>query len=234
MKDFSKLTNEEVYNLTSSEISLYKKLALAQEGVKFPVEPKKPVTEKVEPDVMVYTIDGISDKWGGLCFESIEDARDFALFLKKAKGICYQRNDGSYDYSTTYLQKGLPLDWYGKEPSLNISSEIVFSKEKFENTKNSIKEYNKAIEVYNKELEKYKKSLADANEVTNFIDEKVEAVVEDFNRKNRLTRLFVYDYLPVAENNESIAMEFLDKAYTVSEDDKKYILEHKDDKSIRS
>lgn len=234
MKDFLKLTNEEVYNLTPADVSLYKKLALAQAGVKFPVEPKKPETEKVEPDVMVYTIDGISDKWGGLCFESIEDARDFALLLKKAKGICYQRNDGSYDYSTKYLQKGLPLDWHGKEPSMNISSETIFSKEKFESAKNRIKEYNKAMESYNKELEKYKKSLAEANEVTNFIDEKVEAVVEDFNRKIRLTRLFVYDYLPVAENNESIAMNFLEKAYTVSEDDKKYILDHKDDKTIRS
>lgn len=234
MKDFLKLTNEEVYNLTPADVSLYKKLALAQAGVKFPVKPKKPETEKVEPDVMVYTIDGISDKWGGLCFEGIEDARDFALFLKKAKGICYQRNDGSYDYSTKYLQKGLPLDWHSKEPSLNISSETIFSKEKFENAKNRIKEYNKAMESYNKELEKYKKSLAEANEVTNFIDEKVEAVVEDFNRKIRLTRLFVYDYLPVAENNESIAMNFLEKAYSVSDDDKNYILEHKDDKTIRS
>lgn len=234
MKDFSTLTNEEVYNLTSSDISLYKKLALAQEGVRFPVEPKRPENEKVEPDVMVYTIDGISEKWNGLCFESIEDARDFVILIKKSKGICYKRNDISFDHSTTYLQRGLPLDWNGKEPSLNISSEIVFSKEKFENAKNSIKEYNKAIEGYNKELQKYEKALDEANKVTNFIDEKVEEVVKDFNRKNRLTRLFVYDYLPVAENNESIAMKFLDKAYTVSEDDKKYILEHKDDKSIRS
>ena len=234
MKEFSKLTNEEVYNLTPSDIDLYKKLALAQEGVKFPVEPKKPETEKVEPDVMVYTIDGISEKWGGLCFEGIEDARDFVLFLKKAKGICYQRNDGSFDHSTKYLQTGLPLDWHGKEPSLNISSETIFSKEKFESEKSRIKGFNKAMESYNQALEKYKKALAEANEVTNFIDEKVEAVVEDFNRKIRLTRLFVYDYLPVAENNESIAMNFLEKAYNVSEDDKKYILEHKDDKTIRS
>lgn len=234
MKEFSKLTNEEVYNLTPSDIDLYKKLALAQEGVKFPVEPKKPETEKVEPDVMVYTIDGISEKWGGLCFEDIEDARDFALFLKKAKGICYQRNDGSFDYSTKYLQTGLPLDWHAKEPSLNISSETIFSKEKFQSEKNRIKGFNKAMESYNQALEIYKKALDEANEVTNFIDEKVEAVVEDFNRKIRLTRLFVYDYLPVAENNESIAMNFLEKAYNVSEDDKKYILEHKDDKTIRS
>lgn len=234
MKEFSKLTNEEIYNLTSSDIDLYKKLALAQDGVKFPVEPKKPENEKVEPDMTVYTIDGISDKWGGLCFEGIEDARDFVVLLKKAKGICYKTNDGSFSYSINYLQRGLPLDWQGKKPSLNISSELIFSKEKFESEKNRIKGFNKAMESYNQELEKYKKALAEANEVTNFIDEKVEEVVEDFNRKSRLTRLFVYDYLPVAENNESIAMKFLEKAYNVSEDDKKYILEHKDDKTIRS
>ena len=234
MKDFKELTNEEIYNLTPADIDLYKKLALAQAGVKFPVEPMKPENEKVEPDLIVFTIDGISEKWNGLCFESIEDARDFALFLKKAKGICYQRNDGSFDYSTKYLQTGLPLDWHGKEPSLNISSETIFSKEKFESEKNRIKGYNKAMESYNKALDKYKKALDEANKVTNFIDEKVEEVVDDFNHKIHLTRLFVYDYMPVAENNESIAMAFLEKAYSVSEDDKKYILDHKDDKTIRS
>ena len=234
MKDFKELTNEEIYNLTPADIDLYKKLALAQAGVKFPVEPMKPENEKVEPDLIVFTIDGISEKWNGLCFESIEDARDFALFLKNAKGICYQRNDGSFDYSTKYLQTGLPLDWHGKEPSLNISSETIFSKEKFESEKNRIKGFNKAMESYNQALEKYKKALDEANKVTNFIDEKVEEVVEDFNHKIHLTRLFVYDYMPVAENNESIAMAFLEKAYSVSEDDKKYILDHKDDKTIRS
>lgn len=234
MKEFSKLTNEEVYNLTPADISLYKKLAMAQAGVKFPVEPVKPENEKVEPDLMVFTIDGLSEKWNGLCFENIEDARDFVMLIKKAKGICYKSNKNSFDYSTSFLQKGLPLDWNDKEPSLNISSETIFSKEKFESEKNRIKGYNKAMESYNKALDKYKKALDEANKVTNFIDEKVEEVVDDFNHKIHLTRLFVYDYLPVAENNESIAMAFLEKAYSVSEDDKKYILDHKDDKTIRS
>ena len=233
MKEFSKLTNEEVYNLTPSDIDLYKKLALAQEGVKFPVEPVKPKDEKVEPDLMVFTIDGLSEKWNGLCFENIEDARDFVVLIKKAKGICYKKSE-SYIYSASFLQKGLPLDWQDKKPSLNISSETIFSKEKFESEKNRIKGFNKAMESYNQALEKYKKALDEANKVTNFIDEKVEEVVEDFNHKIHLTRLFVYDYLPVAENNESIAMNFLEKAYNISEGDKKYILEHKDDKTIRS
>ena len=232
MKDFSKLTNEEVYNLTPAEISLYKKLALAQEGVIFPVEPKKPESEKIEPDVRVFTIDGVSDKWDGLCFEKIEDANDFVLLLKKAKGICHQRNDNSFDYSIKYLEKGLPLDWQGKEPSLNISSKEIFSKEKYCNEQNRIKGYNSAVKSYDQTLKKYQENLAEANKVTNFIDEKVEKVVKDFNHKIHLTRLFVFDYLPIAENNEDIAMKFLEKAYTLSADDKKYILGHKDDKTI--
>ena len=234
MKDFTKLTNEEIYNLTPSDIDLYKKLALAQAGVKFPVEPMKPENEKVEPDLIVFTIDGLSDNWNGLCFESIEDARDFVMLIKKAKGICYKSNKNSLDYSTYFLQKGLPLNWNDKEPSLNISSETIFSKEKFESEKYRIKGYKTAMESYNQALAKYKKALDEANKVTDFIDKKVEEVVEDFNRKIHLTRLFVYDYMPVAENNESIAMAFLEKAYSISEDDEKYILDHKDDKTIRS
>ena len=232
MKDFNKLTNEEVYNLTDADINLYKKLALAENGVKFPVRPERPNSEKIDPDLTIFTIDGLTDRWHGLCFRKVEDARTFVdLLIKSASGICYKSSTYGQD---CYLKKGLPATYDGKRPSLNICSEKIYSEEVYSRAKKGIEKFNAEKNAYDKAFAEYEKELAKANEVTAFIDDKVTFVNEDYNRKIRLTRLFVNDYLPVAENNEEMAMKFLKKAYEVSEDDEKYILSHKEDKNFKS
>lgn len=232
MKDFNKLTNEEVYNLTEADINLYKKLALAENGVKFPVRPERPNSEKIDPDLTIFTIDGLTDRWHGLCFRKMEDARAFVdLLLKSASGICYKSSTYGQD---CYLKIGLPATFDGKQPSLNICSEKIYSEEVYSRAKKGIEKFNAEKNAYDKAFAEYEKELAKANEVTAFIDDKVTFVNEDYNRKIRLTRLFVNDYLPVAENNEEMAMKFLKKAYEVSEDDEKYILSHKEDKNFKS
>ena len=227
MKDFNKLTNEEVYNLTEADINLYKKLALAENGVKFPVCPECPNSEKIDPDLTIFTIDGLTDRWHGLCFRKVEDARTFVdLLLKSASGICYKSSTYGQD---CYLKKGLPATYDGKQPSLNICSEKIYSEEVYSKAKKGIEKFNAEKNAYDKAFAEYEKELAKANEVTAFIDDKVTFVNEDYNRKIHLTRLFVNDYLPIAENNEEMAMKFLKKAYDVSEDDEKYILSHKNE-----
>lgn len=227
MKEFSELTNEEVSNLTPSDIEVYKKLAMARAGVKFPVKPEEPKLDNVEPDLRVYTIDGISDRWYGLCFEKIEDARDFVSLLIKAKGISYKRLE-SYN-TAPYLCKGLPLDWQDKAPSLSICSEMVYSKEHYEGSKKSIEKRKKLLAEYDRKKTAYIELLSKANAVTAEIDQRIKDVTEDLNHKKSLTIKFVNDYLPISENQTDIAMKFLEKAYNVSESDKKYIIEHKDD-----
>lgn len=227
MKDFNKLTNEEVYNLTDADINLYKKLALAENGVKFPVCPECPNSEKINPDLTIFTIDGLTDRWHGLCFREVEDARSFVdLLIKSAPGICYKSSTYGQD---CYLKEGLPATYDGKQPSLNICSEKIYSEEVYSRAKKGIEKFNAEKNAYDKAFAEYEKELYKANEVTAFIDEKVTFVNEDYNRKIHLTRLFVNDYLPIAENNEEMAMKFLKKAYEVSEDDEKYILSHKNE-----
>lgn len=232
MKDFNKLTNEEVYNLTEADINLYKKLALAENGVKFPVRPERPNSEKIDPDLTIFTIDCLTDRWHGLCFRKMEDARTFVdLLIKSAPGLYYKSSTYGQD---CYLKEGLPSTFDGKQPSLNICSEKIYSEEVYSRAKKGIEKFNAEKNAYDKAFAEYKEELAKANEVTAFIDDKVTFVNEDYNRKIRLTRLFVNDYLPVAENNEEMAMKFLKKAYEVSEDDEKYILSHKEDKNFKS
>lgn len=234
MKDFKELTNQEVYDLTSEQIEFYKKLVLAENGVKFPIEPIKPELEEEKGDITVYTLDGLSEKWNGLCFESMDDAISFADFVRNAKGIGFKSNNSNIDYSTFFFEHGLPKDWQGKDLTLMVCAETIFSKEKFDEVANSVKAYKKAMEKYKSDRDTYNKTCERAKVLTSFIDERVFEVREDINNKKKLTYLFVNEYLPLAEGNDEIAIKFLEKAYSVSDDDKKYILEHKDDNTIRS
>lgn len=229
MKDFKELTNQEVYDLTSEEIEIYKKLVLAENGVKFPVEPIKPELEEEKGDITVYTIDGLSEKWNGLCFESMGDAVSFADFVRNAKGIGFKSNNSKIDYNTFFFEHGLPKDWKGKDLTLLVGAETIFSKEKFNEVANNVKAYKKAMEKYKSDREAYDKTCERAKVLTSFIDERVFEVREDIDNKKKLTRLFVNDYLPLAEGDNDIAIKFLDKAYNITDDDKEYILNHKDD-----
>lgn len=228
MKEFSLLTNEEIYDLTPEAIDTYKKLVLAENGVKFPENPIKPQECSEKPDKMVYTIDGLSDKWNGLCFETIEDARDFVAFIIKAKGIGFKTSKYDVDSSTYYFETGLPRDWNGNIPSLNIGSESVFSKEKYKEVENGIKKYRTEKAAYECALKEFEKAIQKAKELTESIDKKISEVREDINHKEYLTHKLKSDYLPLAEGNVDIAIKFLDKAYSLTESDKDYILSHID------
>ncbi len=227
MKEFKKLTNEEVYNLTHEEIENYKKLALAENGIKFPVKPVAPAPHNIEPDTTIYVIDGVSDRWNGVCFKKFEDAENFAKMIKDFTGICHITRGASLDITDQHLEEGLPLNWNGSKPTLDIRTEKVFSKELYETTHEAIKEYNKQLSEYNIKMKQYDELMVEVYKTCDFIGERIESVRDDFYRKNNLTRLFI-DYLPISDGNEEIAMKFFCKAYEVSEEDKAYILANKD------
>ena len=72
MKDFDKLTNEEIRLLTDEQIAIYKKLKWAENGIKFPVKPNEPeCVEEDKPDLTAYYISELGDN---VLFLSLEEA----------------------------------------------------------------------------------------------------------------------------------------------------------------
>ena len=73
MKDFDKLTNEEIRLLTDEQIAIYKKLKWAENGIKFPVKPNEPeCVEEDKPDLTAYYISELGDN---VLFLSLEEAK---------------------------------------------------------------------------------------------------------------------------------------------------------------
>lgn len=222
MKEFEKLTDQEIYNLSNEEIKNYKRLVLAENGVKFPKQPIAPQEVDEKPDIMVYTIDGLSDKWNNLCFFTIEAAREFVSIIMQLKNIGTLKTSNA-DYKTHFFDEGLPKDWQNNQPTLNIQANPAFSLELYRKIEKKVKAYNAEKEKYLKEKDEYMKAINKAKEFTSSIDEKIDEVRKDIDHKESLYYKLKEDYLPLAENDYEIALRFLDKAYNLSDSDKEYI-----------
>lgn len=220
MKDFNKLTNEEIYNLTEEQILVYKKLLWAENGIKFPVKPNEPEAVEVEqPDLTIYRIRELGDS---ICFISIEEAKKMIDFISSLKTYGHTDYESKVGYNILFVKPGFE-NHYGKDP-LGIVSEQVYSKELFNSMATNLQTIRRMKEQYEKDRSEYDKALSAATELTVDIDDKILSVRELFRKRFFLLQKFRDDYLPLADNNEEVAIRFLCKAYTVSEDDKNYIL----------
>ncbi len=220
MKDFDKLTNEEINNLTKEQILVYKKLLWAENGIQFPVKPNEPEKVEVEqPDLTIYKIRELGEN---ICFTSLEEAKKMVDTLSSLKTYGHKSYESKVGYDTYFFKPGF-MDHYGRDP-LGIESSQVYSKELFYSMATNLQTTKRLKEQYEKDLKEYNDVLSKATELVVDMDDKILSVREMFSRRNFLISKFRYDYLPLAENNEEVAIRFLCKAYTVSEDDKNYIL----------
>lgn len=82
---------------------------------------------------------------------------------------------------------------------------------------------NKQVE---KDMKAYEDAYAATSDITLEIRSRVTEVREKYERLGRLTHSFANDYYPLSDNNEEMAMKFMSKAFTLTDDEEKYILEH--------
>lgn len=224
MKDWDKLTYEELNDLSDEQIEVYKKLLYAQNGIRFPEEPKEIDTVNIPKNKTVYLIEHLGTSYSGISFGSLEEAKKVVDVLKTCKSL------GHIEHKTDkYFELGTPKDYYGKPVDFNITTEEVYSKEKYLEVQQTLNTYKKLREQYIKDKEEYNEICSKAIEVTQkFIDKLEEARELICHRKNLSDRYYL-DYLPLTDGNSKIAMNFLKKAYTVSEEDEAYINKHKED-----
>lgn len=179
MKDFEKLTDEEIYNLTEEQILVYKKLLWAENGIQFPVKPNEPEAVEVEqPDLTIYRIREPGDS---ICFLSIEEAKKMVDLISSLKTYGHTGYDSKVCYSTLFVNPGF-ANHYGKDP-LGIVSEQVYSKELFNSMATNLQTIRRMKEQYEKDLSEYDKLLSTATELTADMDDKILSVRELFRKK---------------------------------------------------
>lgn len=199
MKKYKELTTEEMANLTDEQIEQYEKLICAQEGIKML---EKPVEPKLDIDktknLEVYKVTG----FGSIFFTSLDEAKEVADCLKRQKTIGNIR----YYSSSAYFEPGPMKDYSDSATTISISSEMVY-------TKDRAIQIETAIEAKEAAIKEFKDLYEEACHIMQY--------------RQVLTRIFYRDFLPIAEGNEQIAMDFLKKAYTVNGGDEAYVKSHK-------
>ena len=221
MKKYNELTTEEMANLTDEQIEQYEKLICAQEGIKMldsPVEPTSNVDET--KNLEIFKVNGFG---GYLYFGSMDEANTVMNLLKSLSTIGTTR----YLADRKYFELGPEKDYNNRPVDISISSEMVYTRERAVAIEDSLKDYREAKKKYDKDSREYD----EANEAKEAAVKEFRSLYEEachiMHYRNTLTRIFYRDYLPIAEGNEQIAMDFLKKAYTVNEGDEAYVKSHK-------
>jgi len=223
MKKINELTELEVYALTDEQIETMVKLAKAEAGVKFIPNPRQPdYLKEEEKDLVVYGCEIFEDR---LVFKSIEELNEVLALIRKSitKG-CLQYDWNKLGNEYKWFESGLKKKYSYSGDPLEVSSSSCFSVETYTKTSDVARHNKKLKESYEKELEEYEASLQDCKGIEDEIKDRVQEVKDKFWSLQNLARKFRYDYLPIAENNETVAMGFLDKAYSLTDEQKDYVI----------
>lgn len=221
VKDWQKLSEEELANLSEKEVEFYKKLLYAQEGIEFPEKPKEIDSINVQPDKIVYVVSFLN----GICFEELGEAKAVIETLKKCKTLGHiNRKDWSNE---TYFELGTPVDYYGNHENINVTTKNCYSKESYLKSEETLNIYDRLRKKYEQDKNNYEEVLKKAIEITEDFTNKLEDARENIARRKKLSIKYYLEYLPLADNNEEIAMGFMKKAYTISKEDEEYIKTYK-------
>ena len=223
MKKINEMTEQEILALSEQDIQNMIKFRMMEEGIKVIDKPKKPELFEIEPaDQKVYTIPVLD----GYAFTDFAEAQKVADALREAKSfrkVDYDWNKLGSNFK--YLEKKDKYT-YNNEGDFSISEISVYSSKLYANIVDFAAK-NKAMEKQvEKEIAEYDNAYAAASDITLKIRSRISEVREKHERLERLMHSFANDYYPLSGNNEEMAMKFMSKAFTLTDDEEKYILEH--------
>lgn len=223
MKNINEMTEQEILALSENDIQNMIKFRMMEEGIKVIDKPKKPELFEIEPaDQKVYVIPILN----GYAFTDFAEAQKVADALREAKSfrkIDYDWNKLGSNFK--YLEKKDRYT-YDDAGDFGISEICVYSNKLYANIVDFAAQ-NKAMQKQvEKDMAEYDNAYAAASEITLEIRSRVTEVREKYERLERLTHSFANDYYPLSDNNEEMAMKFMSKAFTLTDDEEKYILEH--------
>jgi len=219
MKTINELTEQEIFALTDPEIQTMIKFRKLEEGIKLISEPIRPeYLEAPKPDKIIYQCNFLSS---ALVFENIDELK--ALLDVVRKSNCYKMEYGVN--STNFLKRGLG---YYPEKWDEISSASVYSAELYSQIKDIISNNEMMKKKYDTEYKEYNEVLSASQWIEDEINNRVFEVQDKFYKLRDYCQKFRLDYLPLSDDNKAVALAFMDKAFSLSDEQKAYILENYD------
>lgn len=229
IKDWNKLTIEELDALTPEQEVFYQKLLLAEAGVAIVEKPNEIDTVETPEDLTVYFIPNFSEN---IYFKSIGEAEAVLDTLRKCPSLGHLEYQEKSGYDKKYFEPGAPVDYFGRPKIMEIQAKAVYSKEVFRQMQDTLVINERLRKQYHKDKEEYEKNLSASIEVTNDFNKALDNARSTMRRRRMLSEKFNNNYMPLAEKDYDIAMNFMKKAYNISEEDEKFIKTHISDVQV--
>jgi hypothetical protein len=205
MKKINELTEQEILDLTEEQIEKMIKISCAEEGVKMLKKPEKPAYHAIPPaDVLPYRVSGVSP-----LFPNIKDAEEIARIIQKsdAKDYGYEHDQRVIrDHTVNFSTEPFPVY------SLDLHKEIL----------PLIKENERLNQSYEAAFSEYTAEKQKRDELSGCILNRIGEVRGEYAEMERIWTLYRDEYLPLS-GDETVAMAFLKKAYTVNSKTERYI-----------
>lgn len=223
MKGITEMTEQEILALTEEDVQKLIKLRMMEEGIKIMDKPEVPELFEIEPaDLKTFTFPFFE----GYAFTDMEEANAVAEALRNAKTLHkveYDWNKLGSDYK--YLVKKDKYN-YSIKPDFEVNCSFVYSSELYEKISNFAVQNKVMKEQAAKDQEEYDEKIQEASGIISEISGRVKEVKVKYERLNRLTYKFATDYYPLSDHNEDMAMKFMAKAYSFTDEEKEYILQN--------
>lgn len=221
MKKINEMTEQEILAMTEEDVQKLIKLHLMEQGIKLLEKPKKPELFEIEPaDIECYTIPLLD----GFAFTNREEAEKVQEALRNAtslRKVEYDWNKFNGEYK--YLEKKKRYSHKG-ESDFAIQSMFVYSPELYNKIVDFVVQNKAMVEQVAKDQQEYDENLKNSADAISEIRQRVSDIRNKYARLDDLSRRFAVDYYPLSDNNEEMAIKFLEKAYSLTEEEKEYIL----------
>ena len=217
------MTEQEILALSEQDIQNMIKFRMMEECIKIIDEPKKPELFEIEPaDKKVYIIPILNE----YAFTDFEEAQKVSEALQKAKSFrkveCDWNKLGS-EYK--FLKKKDRYNHFYPN-DFGVNESFVYSDELYANIVDLAAKNIAITRQAEIDRKAYDSAYDAAGDITLEIRKRVEEVREKSVRLERLTQKFAKDYYPLSDNNEDMAIKFMEKAFSLTEDEKNYILDN--------
>lgn len=215
MKKITEMTEKEVLGLTNEQLELMVKLEMAEQGVKILDRPTEPDYQKETPK------DGVAYNINGCTYYALDEkiAKEIGAVIEKHKNSLFNYSYRSGDYNDKIIK---PIDSYSLPHIGSISKEEYYT-DAVTLAVRDIKKANKELkEAYEELLKEYNQAQEGKSEIAGSIYgvfRQVSQKYYDFD----ILRSRYNEYLDLADQNYDVALKFLKKAYSVSDEAEEYI-----------
>lgn len=212
MKKINELTEQEILALTEEQINTMIRFEAAEQGIKLLPHPTRPTYKAIPtPTKKVYSLSGLYS----IAFSDISIPQQIQEIIKSATerfSIEYENDFYSYKYMKKSSAK---VD--------EIKIDEVYEESQIESVLADLKGNADLKKQYDSALTDYNENQGGIDAISKEIYDVIWAIREKYDTLSRYCSLYKNDYLPLANNDKKVAMNFLIKAYGLTPEQQDYV-----------